>query len=155
MHSPACPGRDGLGAGLIRLAAAAAGAVLLAFSARPVAAQDPGAAPNEHHEAARIVPSWLGMTRAASDMQAIVAPQPSGVIEKLRQGLASEGVAYAFRTGARAEELRIYELASYSGVEAAVIPLLPAAVQGPLQDSIAGLHSLYILAGIDQYYLVN
>jgi membrane-bound lytic murein transglycosylase B len=28
-------------------------------------------------------------------------------------------------------------------------------VQGPFEDSIAALHSLYILAGIDQYYLVN
>jgi hypothetical protein len=155
MHSPACPGRDGLGAGLIRLAAAAAAAVLLAFPARPVSAQDPGAAPNAHHEAARIVASELAMTQAASDMQSIAAAQPSGVIDKLRQGLASEGAAYAFRSGARAEELRIYELASYASVETAVIPLLPPAVQGPLQDSIAGLHSLYILAGIDQYYLVN
>jgi soluble lytic murein transglycosylase-like protein len=33
--------------------------------------------------------------------------------------------------------------------------LLPARVRGPLQNTISALHSLYILAGIDQYYLVN
>jgi hypothetical protein len=49
----------------------------------------------------------------------------------------------------------VYELASYASVEASVIPLLPAAIAQPLQDAIAGLHSLYILGGIDQYYLVN
>jgi soluble lytic murein transglycosylase-like protein len=63
--------------------------------------------------------------------------------------------AYDFRQGARQEELRLYELAGYDTVERAVVPLLPTDVQSPLEDSIAALHSLYILAGIDQYYLVN
>src|SRR4029077_9064939 len=62
---------------------------------------------------------------------------------------------YEFRTAARQEELRLYELAGYASVESAVIPLLPASVQGAFENTIAGLHSLYILAGIDQYYLVN
>jgi hypothetical protein len=130
-------------------------AVLLAVPALSVDAQDPGWAPNAHHEAARIIAAELAMSQATNELQAIAAQQPSGVIERLRQGLASDGAAYDFRAGARAEELRIYELASYATVETAVIPLLPPAVQGPLHDSIAGLHSLYILAGIDQYYLVN
>jgi soluble lytic murein transglycosylase-like protein len=129
--------------------------VLLAVPARTVNAQDPGSTPNAHHEAARIIAAELAMTQAATEMQSIAATQPAGVIEKLRQDLAGDSAAYEFRAGARAEELRIYELASYASVETAVIPLLPSAVQGPLQDSIAGLHSLYILGGIDQYYLVN
>jgi hypothetical protein len=130
-------------------------AVLLSVPARSVAAQDPGWAPNAHHEAARIIAAELAMSQATAQMQSIEATQPSGVIDKLRQGLASDSAAYEFRNGARAEELRIYELASYASVESAVIPLLPPAVQGPLQDFVAGLHSLYILAGFDQYYLVN
>jgi membrane-bound lytic murein transglycosylase B len=130
-------------------------AVLLAIPARAAGASDPGWAPNAHHEAARIIAAELAMSQATSDMQSIAATQPSGVIEKLRQDLATDAAAYSFRNGARAEELRIYELASYASVETAVIPLLPPAVQGPLQDFIAGLHSLYILAGYDQYYLVN
>jgi soluble lytic murein transglycosylase-like protein len=130
-------------------------AILLAIPARPVDAQDPGWAPNAHHEAARIIAAELAMSQATSDMQSIAAEQPSGVIDSLRHEMASDGAAYEFRNGARWEELRIYELASYASVETAVIPLLPADIQGPLQDSIAGLHSLYILAGIDQYYLVN
>jgi soluble lytic murein transglycosylase-like protein len=129
--------------------------VLLSVPARSVAAQDPGWAPNAHHEAARIIAAELAMSQATARMQSIEAVQPSGVIEKLRLGLASDAAAYDFRNGARAEELRIYELASYASVETAVTPLLPPAVQGPLHDFVAGLHSLYILAGFDQYYLVN
>ena len=123
--------------------------------AQAVEAQDPGLAPNAHHEAARIIAAELQMSQAAGDMQAIAARQPSGVIESLRQQLALESAAYSFRDGARLEELRLYELAGYSSVEGAVIPLLPSGVAGAFKDTIAGLHSLYILAGIDQYYLVN
>jgi hypothetical protein len=130
-------------------------AVLLSVPARSGAAQDPGWAPNAHHEAARIIAAELAMSQAAAQMRSIDAAQPAGLIDRLRQGLASDAAAYDFRNGARAEELRIYELASYASVETAVIPLLPTAVQGPLQDFVAGLHSLYILAGFDQYYLVN
>jgi soluble lytic murein transglycosylase-like protein len=36
-----------------------------------------------------------------------------------------------------------------------VLPLVPVAVRPSLQNAIAALHSLYILSGIDQYYLVN
>ena len=49
----------------------------------------------------------------------------------------------------------VFAVAGYATVEKSVVPLLPASVQGPLSDSIAALHSLYILSGIDQYYLVN
>ena len=63
--------------------------------------------------------------------------------------------AYNYRNGARQEELRIYELAGYASVETTVLPLVPPMVQSALQNAIAALHSLYILAGIDQYYLVN
>ncbi|TAN31439.1 hypothetical protein EPN29_13315 [bacterium] len=95
------------------------------------------------------------MTQASSRMQAIAAQQPSSVIDGLRKELAMEDAAYAYRAAARQEELRLYELAGYASVEAAVEPLLPPDVAAPFQDSIAALHSLYALAGIDQYYLVN
>jgi membrane-bound lytic murein transglycosylase B len=140
---------------VIRPAAAIVVAVLLAVPARTVDAQDPGWTPNAHHEAARIIAAELAMSQAFSEMQSIAAQHPSGVIEKLRQEMATDAAAYQFRDAARAEELRIYELASYASVETAVIALLPTDLQGPLHESIAALHSLYILAGIDQYYLVN
>ncbi len=95
------------------------------------------------------------MSQALADLQGLGAQQPSGLADSLRRDLAMERAAYSFRAGARQEELRLYELAGYASVENAVIPLLPANVQSPMKYTIAGLHSLYILAGIDQYYLVN
>src|SRR5205823_10453770 len=53
------------------------------------------------------------------------------------------------------QQRQVYDLAGYASVESAVVKLLPADMQSPLEDSIAALHSLYILGGIDQYYLVN
>ena len=95
------------------------------------------------------------MAQASSDLTAISAQQPAGLMETLRTELATDRAAYAFRAAARQEELRVYELAGYASVESAVVPLLPLSVQSPFENTIAGLHSLYILAGIDQYYLVN
>jgi membrane-bound lytic murein transglycosylase B len=95
------------------------------------------------------------MQDAAARLQALSAQQPSGLAETMRHELAVDQAAFDFRQAARQEELRVYELAGYASVESAVIPLLPAGVQAPIEDVIAALHSLYILAGIDQYYLVN
>ena len=95
------------------------------------------------------------MDQATADLNALAAQQPSGLAETLRKELAMDQAAYAFRAAARQEELRVYELAGYASVENAVIPLLPPAYQSPISNTIAALHSLYILAGIDQYYLVN
>ncbi len=123
--------------------------------ARAVGAQDPGALPDAHHEAARIVTAELTMADAASRIAELSAEHPADVASAMRRELALARADYDFRQGARQEELRVYELAGYESVEGAVVPLLPNALQGPLQDAIAALHSLYILAGIDQYYLVN
>ena len=95
------------------------------------------------------------MNQASGEVDSIAAQQPSGLMDSLREELATDRAAYAFRAAARQEELRIYELAGYASVESAVVPLLPPTVQSPVQNTIAGLHSLYILGGIDQYYLVN
>lgn len=95
------------------------------------------------------------MTAAAATLQTLSAEQPTTLPEKIRQKLALEAASYQFRVAARQEELRVYELAGYATVESAVTPLLPASVRGPFTNSIAALHSIYILAGIDQYYLVN
>jgi transglycosylase-like protein with SLT domain len=111
--------------------------------------------PNPHHEAARIIAAELAMDQASAELAAVAAQQPSGVMESMRKELAMDRAAYGFRAAARQEELRVYELAGYASVEGAVLPLLPPGVRSPVQNSIAALHSLYILGGIDQYYLVN
>ena len=120
-----------------------------------VLAQDPGAAPNAHHEAARINAEELAMQDAASRLAGLSAQSPSGLAEAMRRELAMDGAAYDFRVAARQEELRLYELAGYASVEAAVLPLISPSVRGAFEEAISALHSLYILAGIDQYYLVN
>ncbi len=140
---------------LIRFAASVLGAVLLAALPHAVLAQDPGAGPNAHHEAARIIAAEMQMQDASAALQALAAQQPSGLAETIRHEMAVANATYAFRQAARQEELRVYELAGYASVESSVIPLLPARVQTGIEDYISGLHSLYILAGIDQYYLVN
>jgi soluble lytic murein transglycosylase-like protein len=121
-----------------------------------VAARDPDVLPSAHHEAARILSAELAMTTALNQLNALKAqPVPVTLLDSVRLELAIAGAAYQYRNAARQEELRVYELASYASVERSVLPLLPAAMRGPLKAAIAGLHSLYILAGIDQYYLVN
>jgi Transglycosylase SLT domain len=95
------------------------------------------------------------MDQASAELASIATQQPSGVMETMRKELAMDRAAYEFRAAARQEELRVYELAGYASVEGAVLPLLPPGVRAPVQNAIAGLHSLYILGGIDQYYLVN
>jgi soluble lytic murein transglycosylase-like protein len=118
-------------------------------------AQDPGAAPNAHHTAARIIAAELSMHDAMSRLAALAGEKPAGLADSMRHELAVAAATFAFRQAARQEQLRVYELAGYKSIESSVVPLLPSGVQGPLGNSIAGLHSLYILAGIDQYYLVN
>ena len=139
----------------MRFGAAALLATVLAGPALGVHAQDPDIAPNPHHEAAKIIAAEVAMSQATSRLQALQAQQPASLADSIRQKLAVEAAAYDFRVAARQEELRVYELAGYASVEAAVVPLLPAALRSPFQNSIAGLQSIYILAGIDQYYLVN
>ena len=73
----------------------------------------------------------------------------------MRHELAEASATFAFRQAARQEQTWIYELAGYSSVEKSVVALLPQAIRSPFSDMIAGLHSLYILGGIDQYYLVH
>jgi hypothetical protein len=131
-------------------------ALLVALTAQPVAARDPDVLPSAHHEAARILSAEVAMSQALNQLNALKAqPAPTALLDIVRQELAVAAAGYAYRNAARQEELRVYELASYASVEASVLPLLPVSVRVPLKAAIAGLHSLYILAGIDQYYLVN
>jgi len=122
-------------------------------------AQDPGAAPNAHHEAARIISAELAMQEAASRLQALAAHKPAGLAETIRRELAVAAATFAFRQAARQEQLRVYELAGYANVQSSVLPLLPSGVQGPLNNAIAGLHSYYVEAqntyGIDASYLAS
>ncbi len=96
------------------------------------------------------------MAQALAELQALKSqPPPATLADTIRQNLSLEAAAFAYREAVRQEELRVYELAGYDSVESSVIRLLPASIARPLDDTVAGLHSLYILAGIDQYYLVN
>ena len=130
--------------------------MLLALPARAALAQDPLAPPSAHHEAARIMSAEVAMAQATAQLAALKAqPAPTTLVDGIRYQLAIEAAQYAYRDAARQEQLRVYEVASYSSVEASVSPLLPAAVAKPFEDAVAALHSLYALEGIDQYYLVN
>jgi len=124
--------------------------------ARTVFAQDPLVPPGAHHEAARIIGAEVAMAQAQAQLTALKAQAaPTALGDRIRWELAIEAAAYAYRDAARQEELRVYEVASYDSVQASVIPLLPAQVAKPFDDAVAALHSLYALAGIDEYYLVN
>jgi len=128
---------------------------VLAALPRAAGAHDPDAGPTAQHEAARVIAAELAMADATSRLQALAAEQPSGLAEVMRHELAVARATYEFRQAARQEQLRVYELASYASVQSSVMPLLPANLRGQLEDTISALHSLYILAGIDEYYLVN
>jgi soluble lytic murein transglycosylase-like protein len=130
-------------------------AIVLAGVPLGAAAQDPGAGPNAHHEAERIIAAELAMLEASNTLNTLTAQPPTGLLDTVRYELAVARAQYSFRQGARQEELRLYEVAGYASVESAVVPLLPAAMRSSFEDTISAMHSLYILAGIDQYYLVN
>ena len=119
-------------------------------------ARDPLTPITPRHEAERVLSAELAMKSALAQLQQLQsAPAPSSLMDRVRQDMAIAAAAFAYRNAIRQEELRVYELASYSSVETQVIPLLPASVSRPVEDAIAGLHSLYALAGFDQYYLVH
>jgi soluble lytic murein transglycosylase-like protein len=131
-------------------------ALLVALPGQPVFARDPDVLPSAHHEAARIISAEQSMTQALAQLKALKAQSPPSMpLDRIRWELAVATAGYAYRNAAREEELRVYELAGYASVETSVLPLLPASLAQPLKNAIAGLHFLYILAGIDQYYLVN
>jgi soluble lytic murein transglycosylase-like protein len=130
-------------------------AVFLALPTQAVLAQDPDVGPTPQHLAARIIAAELAMSQASAELASLNAQQAAGLADALRLELAKDRAAFAFRNAARQEELRMYELAGYASVENAVVPLLPSSLQGPIRNTIAGLHSLYILGGIDEYYLVT
>jgi soluble lytic murein transglycosylase-like protein len=129
---------------------------MLTLPGQPVLAQDPFAPPSPRHEAERLMSAELAMSAAlAQRSHLLAAPAPTGLMDRVRLSLSLEAADYAYRSAARQEELRVYELASYQSVETAVVRLIPPSVARPVEDAIAGLHSLYALAGYDQYYLVH
>jgi soluble lytic murein transglycosylase-like protein len=124
--------------------------------ARAVFAQDPLVPPTAHHEAARIISAEVALAQADAQVQALRAQTPpTTLVDRIRWEMSIEAAAYNYREAARQEELRVYEVASYAGVESSVMPLLPAKIAQPFEDAVAAMHSLYALAGIDQFYLVN
>ena len=128
----------------------------MALPAQAVLATDPDTPTSPRHEASRVISAELAMQAAIAKRQALQSqPAPTSLMDKVRYDMAMADADFAFRSAARQEEVRVYELASYYSVETAVIPLLPGSVSQPMEDAIAGLHSLYALAGYDQYYLVH
>ncbi len=98
----------------------------------------------------------VAMAQAGAQLNTLKAQTPpTALVDQIRWQLSIEAAAYAYRDAARQEELRVYEVASYAGVESSVAPLLPARVARPFEAAVAALHALYALEGIDQYYLVN
>lgn len=97
----------------------------------------------------------LQMSAALMQLQLRGGPATPSLMDRVRYDMAVDAANFAYRSAVRQEEVRVYELASYASVESQVIPLLPASVSRPVEDAIAGLHSLYALAGYDQYYLVH
>src|SRR5260370_9200555 len=119
---------------------------MLALPARAVSAQDPLVPPSAHHEAARIISAEVAMAQAEAQLAALKAqPAPTTLGDRIRWELSIEAAAYAFRDAARQEELRGYEVASYGGVQAAVIPVVPPNVAQPFDDAVASLHRLTAL----------
>jgi Transglycosylase SLT domain len=130
-------------------------AVAVAALPHGASAQDPGAGPNTHHLASRVIAAELAMRDATDTLARLAQQQPIALAETLRRDMAVAAAQYAFRQAARVQQRQVFDLAGYDTVESSVMPLLPADMRAPLSDSIAALHSLYILGGIDQYYLVN
>jgi hypothetical protein len=131
-------------------------ALFMALPAQSVLARDPDMLPSAHHEAARVMSAEQSMSQALARLKGLaLIPLPTAPVDRIKYELAIAAAGYAYRNAAREEELRVYELASYASVEASVLPLLPRALAKSLKATIAGLHYLFILAGIDQYYLVN
>lgn len=95
------------------------------------------------------------MASAAAQLKSLSGLTPATLADSLRLELETDAASYDFRAAAREEQSRVYELAGYASVESSVLPLLPQGLQSSLGDTISMLHSIYILAGIDQYYLVN
>ena len=128
----------------------------MALPAQAVLATDPDTPTSPRHEASRVISAELAMQAAVAQRQALQSqPAPASLMDKVRYDMAMAAADFAYRQAARQEELRVYELAGYYSVETSVIPLLPGTVSRPMEDAIAGLHSLYALAGFDQYYLVH
>src|SRR5207245_10556554 len=122
---PARPARDrrrttchrAIGAdGLSRRALSFLIAAVVAAWPIQAGAQDLGAAPNAHHEAARIISAELTLQDAASRLQTLAGEKPVGLAETVRHELAIASATFNFRQAARQEELRVYELPGYAGV---------------------------------------
>ena len=129
---------------------------MLTLPVQSVRAQDPFSPVSPRHEAARVMSAELAMSAALAQRQHLLsAPPPPSLMERVRFDMAVAAADFDYRSAIHQEELRVYELASYASVQSQVIPLLPRSVSRPVSDAIAGLHSLYALAGFDQYYLVH
>ena len=129
--------------------------MLLTLPAHAVAAQDLDLTTSPRHEAARLMSAELLMSTSLAQRAQLTQPPSASLMDRVRFDMSVAAAEYAYRAGARQEQIRVYELASYYSVENSVIPLLPASISTPVEDAIAGLHSLYALAGYDQYYLVH
>lgn len=133
-----------------------AGVVLQALPAQAVSTADPLPLPNPHHEAARIVADELAIASSLDTIKRLATLGPNAsLLDRVRVELEIDEADFQYRVAARDEEVRIYDLAAYADFERATMALLPRPIALPVQACINALHSLYLLAGFDAYYLVH
>ena len=74
----------------------------------------------------------LLMSTSLAQRAQLTQPGSSSLMDRVRFDMAVAAADYSYRVGARQEQLRVYELASYYSVENSVIPLLPASISTPV-----------------------
>src|SRR5215831_9987170 len=97
----------------------------MALPANAVHAQDLDVPVSPSHEASRFMSAELLMSASLAQRSQLTQPASTSLMDRVRFDMAVASAEYGYRVGARQEELRVYELASYYSVEDAVIPLLP------------------------------
>jgi hypothetical protein len=82
-------------------------------------------------------------------------PAPAGALEAARQRMAIESTSYRLREAIRSQQRTVYQLATYPDLEQPVLQAVPSTKAGSLADAVAGLRSIWALAGIDEPWLVR
>src|SRR5205807_2369540 len=83
---------------------------------------------------ARLMSAELLMSTSLAQRAQLTQPPTASLMDRVRFDMSVAAAEYAYRAGARQEQIRVYELASYYSVECSVIPLLPASISTPVED---------------------
>src|SRR5204862_7001728 len=101
---------------------AAPGALLVRLRAHGAGAQDLDVQTRPRHEAGCLMSAELLKSTSLAQRAQLKQPVSASMMDRVRFDMAVAAADYGYRLGARQEELRVYELASYYSVENAVIP---------------------------------